>query len=113
MLLAFLVPGSGHFFLGRRARGAAFFAIIVMLFAVGLMIDGRLYVIERGNLLTTLGAIGSMGSGALYFIGRYAGARGDITSITFEYGTAFTLTAGLMNLLVILDCYDIAVKGHD
>ncbi len=108
MLLAYIVPGSGHFFLGRRARGAAFFTIIVVLFAIGLMIDGRLYVIERGNLLATLGALGSMGSGALYFIGRFAGARGDITSITFEYGTTFTLTAGLMNLLLVLDCHDIA-----
>ena len=36
------------------------------------------------------------------------GPPGDITSLTYEYGTAFTLTAGLMNLLLVLDSFDIA-----
>ena len=108
MLLAFIVPGGGHFYLGRRARAAAFFAVIVFLFWVGLLVDGRLYTIENGNVLSLLATLGSMGSGTLYFIGRAFGGRGDITSITFEYGTAFTLTAGLMNLLLVLDAYDIA-----
>ena len=36
------------------------------------------------------------------------GVHGDITSITFEPGTAFTITAGLMNLLLVVDAFDIA-----
>ena len=108
MLLAFIVPGGGHFYLGRRGRALAFFVIVVSLFAVGMLVDGRLYTIERGNILSYLATLGSMGSGTLYFIGRAIGGRGDITSITFEYGSAFTLTAGLMNLLLVLDAFDIA-----
>jgi hypothetical protein len=108
MLLAIIIPGGGHFYLGRRGRALAFFCIIVFLFVIGLLIDGRLYTIERGNILSILATLGSMGSGTLYFIGRAFGSRGDITSITFEYGTAFTLTAGLMNLLLVLDSFDIA-----
>jgi hypothetical protein len=108
MLLAYVIPGGGHFYLGRRARAAGFFAIIVFLFCVGLLVDGRLATIERGNLLSLLATLGSMGAGPLYFVGRAFGGHGDITSITFEYGTAFTLTAGLMNLLLVLDAYDIA-----
>ena len=108
MILAFLVPGAGHFYLGRRGRAIAFCAIIVFLFVVGLAVDGRLYTLQQGNLLSLLATIGSMGSGALYFLGRMFGPKGDITSITFEYGTAFTLTAGLMNLLLVLDSFDIA-----
>ena len=49
-----------------------------------------------------------MGAGALYFIAKGMGVHGDVTSITYEYGTTFTLTAGLMNLLLVLDCFDIA-----
>ena len=108
MLLAFIIPGGGHFYLGRRSRAVAFFGIILFLFIIGLLVDGRLYTIEKDNILTTLAALGSMGSGTLYFVGRAIGARGDVTSMTFEYGTAFTLTAGLMNLLLVLDCFDIA-----
>ena len=39
------------------------------------------------------------------------GVHGDVTSITYEHGTAFTITAGLMNLLLMLDAFDIA-EGH-
>ena len=108
MILAFLIPGAGHFYLGRRARAAAFFSIILVLFVIGLVIDGRLYTIQQGSLLSVLATVGSMGSGVLYFVARAVGPFGDVTSITFEYGTAFTLTAGLMNLLLVLDVYDIS-----
>jgi TM2 domain-containing membrane protein YozV len=108
MVLALLIPGAGHFYLGRRARAAAFFAIILVLFVIGLSIDGRLYTVQEGNVLSLLATIGSMGSGLLYFIARGMREFGDVTSITFEYGTAFTLTAGLMNLLLVLDSFDIA-----
>ena len=111
MILAFLVPGAGHLFLGRRTRAAGFFVIIVFLFFAGLQIDGALYTLaeSRGQLLKLLATLGSMGSGALYFVANAMGEHGSVTSITYEYGTTFTLTAGLMNLLLVLDCYDIAV----
>jgi TM2 domain-containing membrane protein YozV len=108
MVLAFLVPGAGHLYLGRTARGVAFFCIIASLFVYGLCIDGRLYSVQQGNVLSLLATLGSIGSGLLYFIGRMYGPPGDITSLTFEYGTAFTLTAGLMNLLLVVDSFDIA-----
>ncbi len=110
MVLAYLVPGAGHFYLGYRARAAAFFLIIVSLFVIGLSIDGNLYTLaESGRaLLRVLASFGSMGSGVMYFVARALGAHGDVTSITYEYGTTFTLTAGLMNLLLVLDCFDIS-----
>ncbi|HVE72446.1 MAG TPA: DUF6677 family protein [Thermoanaerobaculia bacterium] len=110
MALALVFPGAGHFYLGRRARAIAFCAIVVLLFVVGLAIDGRLYVYgeSRGQVITRIASLASMGSGALYFAGLAFGPAGDIRSMTFEYGRTFTLTAGLMNLLLVLDCWDIA-----
>jgi TM2 domain-containing membrane protein YozV len=108
MVLALLIPGAGHFYLGRRGRAGAFLAIILVLFVVGLTIDGRLYTVQEGNFLSLLATLGSMGAGLLYFIARGMREFGDITSITFEYGTAFTLTAGLMNLLLVVDAFDIS-----
>ena len=110
MLLACLIPGAGHFYLGRRARAIAYFAIIIIMFVLGLSIDGTLYTLaeSHGSLLRVLASIGSMGAGAIYFIARSMGPYGNVTSATYEYGTTFTLSAGLMNLLLILDCYDIA-----
>jgi TM2 domain-containing membrane protein YozV len=111
MLLAWAIPGSGHLYLGRRGRGLAFFAIVVLMFVVGLFIDGSLYTIasSRGSLLRMLASYASMGSGFLYFLAGRIGAAGDAVSNTFEYGSTFVLTAGLMNLLLVLDCYDIAL----
>ena len=110
MVLAYLIPGAGHLYLGKRARAITFFVIVVMMFAIGLAVDGDLYTLAQsgGSLLRLLAALGSMGSGVMYFIGAAMGAHGDVTSITYEHGTAFTITAGLMNLLLMLDAFDIA-----
>lgn len=108
MVLAFLVPGAGHFYLNRRARAIVFFLVVIVMFVVGLLIDGKIYVAESGKPLTFLATLASIGSGLPYMIARATGPHGDINSITYEYGTAFTLTAGLMNLLLVLDSYDIA-----
>lgn len=110
MILAYLVPGAGHFYLGYRRRAAVFFAIVLFMFVVGLSIDGNLYTLRESGraLLRILASLGSMGAGLIYFAARAMGPHGDVTSITYEYGTTFTLTAGLMNLLLVLDCFDIA-----
>ena len=113
MVLAYLVPGAGHFHLGYRARGLVFFTIVTLLFMIGISIDGSLYTLQEsgGSLLKILASFGSMGAGLLYFAARALGPHGDVRSITFEYGTTFMLTAGLMNLLLVLDCFDLA-KGR-
>lgn len=111
MALALALPGAGHFYLGRRGRALAFFAIVAFMFVFGLSIDGSLYALResRGQFLRVLASIGSMGSGLLYAIGSAMGPSGSIRAATFEYGRTFTLTAGLMNLLLVLDAFDIAV----
>jgi hypothetical protein len=110
MALALAVPGAGHLYLRRSGRAAVFFSIVVFMFVVGLSIDGGLYTLaaSRGAALRLLATYGSMGSGLLYVAGLLTGPHGSVASATFEYGTAFTLTAGLMNLLLVLDCFDIA-----
>jgi hypothetical protein len=110
MVLAYIVPGAGHVYLGRRARAAAFFVIVVTMFVLGIVLEGDLYTIGAtgGSILKVLASLGSLGSGAIYFIAAAMGVHGNNTSITYEHGTAFTITAGLMNLLLVLDAFDIA-----
>lgn len=110
MFLAWAIPGAGHLFLGRRGRALIFFAVVVLMFLIGVSIDGSLYTFatSRDSWLKLLASLASMGSGLLYFVARRIGVPGDVVSATYEYGTPFTVTAGLMNLLLVLDCYDIA-----
>ena len=35
--------------------------------------------------------------------------KGEITSLTFDYGNVFLYGAGLLNMLIVLDAFDIAV----
>lgn len=110
MFLAWAIPGAGHLYLGRRGRAVAFFVVVVLMFVIGIFIDGGLYTIagSRGSWLRILASYASMGSGFLYLVAHRIGASGDVVSATFEYGSTFMLTAGLMNLLLVLDCFDIA-----
>jgi hypothetical protein len=114
MLLAWLVPGLGHLLLGRRLRAAVFCTLIVVAFVVGLTLDGELMVPHAGDPLSYLAAIASLGNGVLFFVARHFGlGQGVVTAAGFEYGNTFLLTAGMMNLLLILDTHDIAVGKKD
>lgn len=109
LAVAWLVPGAGHFLLGRRGRGVAFFLLVLVAVVTGFLLHGNLYRALPDQPLTILATLGSMGMGAPYFFLRfYLGYQGDLTSVGYEYGTAFLLTAGLMNLLLVLDAWDIA-----
>lgn len=106
---AWLVPGAGHFLLGRRGVAIVFLVIVLGSLGIGLALDGNLYRIAPNRPLTVLATLACMGLGTPYFALRFLlDYQGDIVAAGFEYGTAFILTAGLMNLLLILDTMDIA-----
>ena len=49
------------------------------------------------------------GIGLPYFIASALSfGAGDVRAVTYEYGNAFLIVAGLLNLLVVIDAYDIA-----
>ena len=110
VLLAWIFPGLGHFFLGRRRRALLYAAIVTVTFLAGLSFHGRLDTPEPGAPLTYLATFASLGSGLLNIAARLlvGNPRGAVLSVTYEYGCTFLRTAGLMNLLLMLDAYDIA-----
>ena len=79
-------------------------------FLAGLSFQGRLYTIEAGQPLTILATFAVYGAGLLNIAARILSESpvGMILAPTYEYGCAYLLTAGLMNLLLILDAHDIA-----
>jgi TM2 domain-containing membrane protein YozV len=110
MVLAWLVPGLGHFYLGRRRTAAGYAVIVTVTFLLGLSFQGRLYSVEPGQPLTILATFAVYGAGLLNIAARVLSDNpgGTILAVTYEYGCAYLLTAGLMNLLLVLDVYDIA-----
>jgi hypothetical protein len=114
MVAAWLVPGLGHLLLGRRQRAALFALVIVTAFVVGIALDGELIMPRAGDPLSYLAAIANLGSGVLFIVARLAGLGGGVvTAASYEYGNTFLLTAGMMNLLLVLDTHDIVVGKKD
>jgi hypothetical protein len=111
VLSAWLIPGLGHVYLKRRLRGLAFLVLVIAAMLIGCRLEGNLYRVVPGQPLTVLATLGSMGMGFPYFLLRYGlHYEGNVRGAGYEYGTAFLLTAGLMNLLLVLDAWDI-VRG--
>ena len=113
MLLAaaWLVPGAGHLWLGRRQKGLTFLLTLPCMFAIGLVLKGRLFPFQPGEPLVALAAVATAGMGLFNVVARLANmGAGNITAITWEYGNAFMIVAGLLNMLVVLDAFDIAER---
>jgi len=109
-ILAWLVPGAGHLILGRRQKGLIFLVTLPLMFGVGLWLQGRLFPLELSDPLVFLGAIANRGIGVPYVAARLMDAgSGLVTAASYEYGNTFLMTAGLLNFLVILDAFDVAL----
>jgi hypothetical protein len=128
---AWLFPGLGHVILGRYVRGILFGLLIWGSFALGLSHDGRLALRDgKQPFLTSLQVIANLGVGPADVLARLAvygeaayrfpdnvhtkadAQRGEIfrdraRSQVSIYGTAYLWTAGLMNLLLLFDVWDI------
>jgi TM2 domain-containing membrane protein YozV len=110
-VLAWLFPGLGHFYLGKKRTALVYAAVVTATFLIGLSFQGRLYSVEAGQPLSILATFAVAGTGLLNLAARVLSDNpgGAVLSVTYEYGCAFLLTAGLMNLLLMLDAWDIAV----
>jgi uncharacterized protein DUF6677 len=107
-LAAWAIPGAGHLLLGRIQKGATFLVALTLMFLCGLWLEGRLFPVEIRQPLVALAALADMGIGLSFFIARGAGAgAGRVVALTYEYGNAFLIVAGLLNMLVVLDAFDI------
>jgi len=109
-VIAWAIPGAAHFWLGRRQKGLVFFLALTALFLLGLQLHGRIFAIDLQEPLSTLAAVADLGLGLPWVIARIAGVgTGQVTALTYEYGNTFLIVAGLLNTLVVLDAFDIAM----
>jgi hypothetical protein len=109
-LASWAIPGAGHLWLGRRSKGLVFLVALPAMFALGIGLHGRLFPFDLSEWLVCLAAIADVGIGVPYFIAGALGfGAGDVRAVTYEYGNAFLIVAGLLNLLVVVDVYDAAL----
>lgn len=129
-LVAWLVPGAGHVMVGRTFSGIVFAVVVATTFLTGISLSGTVYAFDFEQPLSFLATTANVGIGPLDLWARYEtfdGARFWMPDSRVDpkmrervlrrlrrrverqghaYGRTFLLTAGLMNLLLILDVFD-------
>ena len=118
VLFGWLVPGGGHFLLKRPVRGGLLAACVAATFLLGLMMRGALFQPQTGDILTTViycgGFFGNLMSGILYIFTVWFGySQPDMAGHVHDYGTKFLVAAGLLNVLAMVDAFEIATGKKD
>jgi hypothetical protein len=118
-LAAWAVPGAGHLLAGRWIRGLVMGGAVWVMFIIGFLFHGHLFApgVDRGGmaLMSVPPMIADIGCGLLYVFcwATGVGFVENAQSLTYEYGNTFLMVAGLLNYLVALDAFDIAVGRKD
>lgn len=119
-VLAWLLPGAGHFLLGMRSLGVVYFVAISFAYFVGMLIGGvKTSVDPVGNVWLFLAELGCGGyTGVFYLIAQSlptvpAWQSSPYVSYYPEQDVAqiYLAVAGLLNVLAILDALARAQTG--
>jgi len=132
VVLAWFVPGGGHLLLKKRGRAALLFASVLIMFIFGRCMRGSMFSPEFGDLFAILfgwlahvtpqngdllsvlincgGFLGDFASGVFYLVTSMLGYnQPDVAGAVYDYGTKFLVSAGLLNVLAMVDVYEIAI----
>ena len=108
--VGWLIPGAGHLIQKRWIRGLLLMGSVVIMFVLGLLMQGRVYKPNGGDILDILGFVGDIGAGGLYIVVRVLDlGRGVVAHATADYGTRFIIVSGLLNFTSVADAYHIAI----
>jgi hypothetical protein len=109
-LFGLLVPGLGHAILRKWDRALVFMGSITAMFIFGLCLNARLFNPEFSDIFSILKFLADAGSGLLYWLCWLRGlGTGAPAAYTYDFGNVFIYTAGLLNMLVVVDAFDIAL----
>jgi hypothetical protein len=108
------VPGLGHVVLRRWNKAIVYFCCVGILALVGLWMRGNVFSSNAADAFDMLGFIADIGSGIFYFLsGTINPAGGDVSKAAGDYGTRLFATAGVLNLLCVLEVLQIGFGKKD
>lgn len=110
-IAAWLIPGLGHWLLKRKWRALILFLAIAGMFVLGVLMQGHFFALASASYLERLGYLGELCAGLpMPVVKFFSYGGGNPFFISNDYGTAYLVTAGMLNLLTIMDAYDIAME---
>jgi hypothetical protein len=108
--VGWLIPGAGHLIQKRWIRGLLLMVSVCAMFVLGVLMEGKVYAPNTGDILDILGFVGDLGAGGLYIVTRALDAgQGAIHRATADYGTKYIVVAGLLNIISAVDAYHISI----
>jgi Family of unknown function (DUF6677) len=103
-----IVPGLGHLLLKRWSKAAVYFLCVGGLAYVALAMRGGVFAPGAEDMFDRLGFFADLGSGVFYFLAHTIQTAGpDVAHATGDYGTRMFATAGMINLLTVLEAFEI------
>lgn len=108
-IVGWIIPGAGHLIQKKWVRGLLLMFSVVLMFVLGIYMEGKIYKPNTGDLLDMLGFVGDAGAGGLYIVSRLMDLGTlPIAHATADYGTKFIVISGLLNVMAMVDAYHIA-----
>jgi hypothetical protein len=105
-LLSYLIPGWGHFYLGKKKLGLFFCFCVVSVYTIGALLGGGVLWDEM-NILTILAYTVKFFNGLPFFV-TFIHQIATHANINFnEIGTTFILVSGALNLLIMIHLFDV------
>ncbi len=91
---------------------------VAIMFLLGLLMRGAMFQPQTGDLLTTIiylgGFLADLASGLFYLLTSWMGYnQPDVAGHVHDYGTKFLAGAGLLNVLAMVDAFEIATGRKD
>ena len=109
-----LVPGAGHLLVGQIRKAAIFFVVLIgdVRASVWRSAAGCFRFRSLSDPLVFLAAAAewAIGAAARCSPRCAGGGAGDVIAVTYEYGNTFLIVAGLLNVLVAFDAFDVAQR---
>ncbi len=103
-----IVPGLGHLLLRRWSKAAVYFLCVGGLAVAGLLMRGGVFTSGAPDLFDRLGYFADLSAGGFYFLAHWIEVGGpDVAHAMGDYGTRMFATAGVLNLLTVLEAYEI------
>lgn len=109
-----LVPGLGHVLLRKWDKAIVYLFAVGTLAVVGLWMRGNVFSSNAADAFDMLGFLADIGNGIFYFLaGTINPAGGDVSRASGDYGTRLFATAGVLNLLCVLEVLQIGFGAKD
>src|SRR3989339_1147455 len=105
LLAGWLIPGFAHWFYGQKYRALIFFAVTIIVSALGIIIADFRFIRFWDNPFYYFGQFGSGPTWLLVTLLTSETPKGLISMSYFEIGMLYVCVAGILNLVVLLNLY--------